>query len=49
MKSLKGVLEDIQPHIMTITETKLNTDKNVVVEGYKWIGKPRKGRLVGGY
>ena len=33
---------------MAITETKFSTDKNVVVEGYRWIGKPRRGRIGGG-
>lgn len=48
MKSLKGVVEELNPQIMAISETKLNTDKNVIVDGYKWIGRPREGKQGGG-
>ena len=33
MKSLHGVIEQLEPEVMAITETNLNTDKNIIVEG----------------
>ena len=42
MNSLNGIIVQTDPDIVAICETKLNTDKNVIVNGYKWIGRPRE-------
>ena len=48
MKSLHGVIEQLEPEVMAITETNLNTDKNIIVEGYSWLGRPRQNKEGGG-
>ena len=33
---------------MAIAETNLNTDKYIIIEGYRWLGKPRQNKEGGG-
>ena len=50
MQSIQSVLDEIEADIIAITETKLNTDRNKNIPGYKWIGRPRlnkEGGVVG--
>ena len=48
MNSLNGIIVQTDPDIVAICETKLNTDRNVIVNGFKWIGRPREQKEDGG-
>ena len=48
MQSIQSVLDEIEADNIAITETKLNTDRNINIPGYKWIGRPRLSKEGGG-
>ena len=41
MQSIQSIVDEIEADIIAITETKLNTVRNINIPGYKWIGRPR--------
>ena len=48
MKSLKELVYSTECDLYAVTETNLKQNENIVVKGYKWVGKIRQERDGGG-
>ena len=48
MKSLKEIVYSKECDLFTVTETNLKQNENIVLKGYKWVGKIRQERDGGG-
>ena len=48
MKLLKEIVYSTECDLYTVTETNLKQNENIVVKGYKWVGKIREERNGGG-
>ena len=48
MKSLKEIVYPTECDLYAVTETNLKQNENIVVKGYKWVGKIRQERDGGG-
>ena len=48
LRDIKLILLDTEPDIAAFVETNLNTQGKIAVSGYKWVGKNRQHKDVGG-
>ena len=48
MKSLKEIVYSTECDLYAVIETNLKQNENIVVKGYKWVGKIRQERDGGG-
>ena len=48
MKSLKEIVYSTECDLYSVTEMNLKQNENIVVKGYKWVGKIREERNGGG-
>ena len=48
MKSLKEIVYSTECDLYAVTETTLKQNENIVVKGWKWVGKVRQERDGGG-